>query len=635
MKKQSIINLENKIKQASQDYYTGNESISDNEFDELVDELKQLDPTNETISKVGWGYDIEEVKGDKVAHVYGKVGSLDKIHDVSEIPNSFSDGAFLLAKLDGASCVAYYQDGKLTKAVSRGNGLQGVDKTKQYEKIVNKYTLNLQNFTGAVRGEIVFSNSMWEQYKNKYPDAKFPRNIATGLFMRDEVSEDLSFVDFVPYKIQGSETIKEWFPSHLYLEILKSLNSWGFPQIEYEFVDTTFLTNNSMETIFSKWETYPMDGIVIQDRFFTVLSDNSFEYKNIAYKFKAEEKETTVKEVIWNLSKNNIMVPVVCVEPVELSGALVQKTSGFNYKYIVDNKIGKGAVIKMMRSGEVIPKINKVVFPSLVVTAPETCPVCGMPLTQEGVELVCSNPNCLNIEYSRLLSWLRVIGIRDLLGVGDIMLEDFVQLWKSTIYTTQDINLTVYDLYDKEYGVIVNKDYLINKLTPSAKEKFSQIIDNLSKPVTMDKLIVAANIRGLGETVSKKIASTIYECITDWNNVHKLTSIDGIGNDVKNRVLNARNIISKVFCLVEVVDPLKQVFSGSNTQITVTGSLSMPRKQFEAVCASKNIVLSDNVKSSKYLVTNNPLSGSSKIKNAAKYSIPIISEEEFRKLFGV
>ena len=334
MKKQNIIKLETQIKQAAQNYYTGNQTITDTQFDNLVQQLKEADPTNDTINKVGWGYNVEEVKGDKVVHKYGKVGSLDKIHSVAEIPKSYIDGVILTAKLDGASCVAYYENGKLVKAVSRGNGLQGVDKTKQFEKITQKYTLDLQNFTGAIRGEIVFSNTMWEQYKTKYPDAKFPRNIATGLFMRDEISEDLCFIDFVPYKVQGSEDL-QMFPTQCYLGILKALQAWGFPQIQYELVNVETLTDSFMTQLFNSWNTYPMDGIVIQNRFFNLNSDNGFEYDDIAYKFKAEEKETTVKEVIWNLSKNNIMVPVVCVEPVELSGAVVQKTSGFNYKYLV------------------------------------------------------------------------------------------------------------------------------------------------------------------------------------------------------------------------------------------------------------------------------------------------------------
>ena len=635
MKKQKILTLEKQIKQAAQDYYTGKATITDARFDMLVDELREVDPSNKTVNTVGWGYDINAVKGDKVAHKYSSVGSLSKIHSVSEIPSSFNAGAILTAKLDGASCVAYYENGSLVKAVTRGNGITGVDKTKHYEKVISKYNVRVNNFTGAIRGEIVFSNNAWYHYKEKYPNAKFPRNIATGLFMRDEVTEDLEFIDFVPYKIQGCET-PNLFTSQRYTEILMTLRSWGFPQMECKLVDTLSLSDESLLQLFNTWKQYPMDGIVIQNRFFSVNNDNGFEYTDIAYKFKAEEKLTTVKEVKWSLSKNNIMVPVVHVEPVELSGAVVQKTSGFNYKYIMDNNIGPGAVIKLMRSGEVIPYITEVVKPSLDLVKPENCPVCGMPLSADGVELLCSNSECDNIEYARLISWLKVIGIRDLLGVGDIMLEEFVQMWVQTLWSTVNVErVTVQDIYNKEYGIVANREFLLNKLTPASKLKFSTVIDNLTKEITMDKFLVAINVRGLGDTVCKKIASVIYDCILDWSQVDKITEIDGIGNDVKNRVLNARKIISKLFCLVPILEPKKPGFLTSHTQITVTGSLSMPRKQFETVCATKNIVLSDNVKSSKYVVTNDPNSGSSKLAKAAKYNIPIISETEFRKIFGV
>ena len=165
MQKKSILNLQNKIKQAAQDYYTGNTSISDEQFDSLVDKLKQKDPSNTILDKVGWGVDVDKVKGDKITHKYGLVGSLTKIHSITEIPaNLKTDMVCLTSKLDGASCVAYYKNGSLQYAVSRGNGSVGIDKTKQFEKIVKKYKLNLRDFTGAVRGEIVFSNNNWNKY---------------------------------------------------------------------------------------------------------------------------------------------------------------------------------------------------------------------------------------------------------------------------------------------------------------------------------------------------------------------------------------------------------------------------------------------------------------------------------------
>ena len=332
--------------------------MSDEKFDSLVDELKQQKPDSELLKTVGWGYDVKTVKGTKAQHKYGIVGSLNKIHDVNEIPSTFEDELIIPAKLDGASCVAYYSNGKLVKAVSRGNGTTGIDCTQKYQKIVEKNKLNLFGFTGAVRGEIVFSNTDWENYLIKYPDAKFPRNTATGLFMRDDATDDLEFVRFVAYKIHGSE---EYKGSILYTGILGMLSAWGFDVVPARGIRKNKIDDKALTELFEEYaQIYPVDGLVLQNNIVIISTNGQFIYKDVAYKFKAEEKETTVIDVEWNLSKNNIMVPVVNIEPVELSGATVRRASGFNAKYILNNKITCGTRVKVCRANEVIPKITEV-----------------------------------------------------------------------------------------------------------------------------------------------------------------------------------------------------------------------------------------------------------------------------------
>lgn len=630
MKRKSLLQLKKEIKTAAQDYYEGHPKISDGEFDILVDELSKSNPNDELLNKVGWGYDIHQINGEKINHLYGLVGSLSKVHSVNEISPSFrSKITVLSSKLDGASCVAYYNNGKFTHAVTRGDGTKGIIKDLQFNKIIEKYNLNIpKDFTGGIRGEIVMSNYNWVEYKLSNPDAKFPRNVATGLFMRDDVSDDLKYVDFVTYKIIGSENHK--FTT--YVEILETLEQWGFNIVDYYIsYDNNSLDDELITKVFSLWHKYPMDGVVIQTDI--KQNDSNIKYNDIAYKFQAEIKETTVTGVEWNLSKNNVMVPLIHVEPIELSGAIVSKTSGFNYEYIVNNNIGVGTIIKLCRSGEVIPHIVEIVK-STTAELPAKCPVCGQLLSVNGVELVCENEHCANIEKSRIFMWIETLGVRDILGVGDALLENLYAILQKYFNRA---NISVEDLYANN-GPLYNSlvaDTIIGQFTPSAAEKVRLIFNNLVKPANVDEVIYACNIRGLGKTICEKISHNLQDWFDTGNidYINQISDISGLGNAVKNAVLSSLNIFSRLFSLVELQSVEKHGISTPTTKIMITGALSVPRKQFEDACRVKNIYVTTSIKDCNYLITNDTASNSSKMQKALKNGITIISENDFRNLF--
>ena len=251
--KKSLISLQKNIEEKAQQYYEGNPTISDEEFDSMVEELKRVDQNNGVLKKVGWGYDVNKVDGNKHYHHFGIVGSLDKIHSFSELDSSYNFKWLIISeKLDGASCVAYYKDGDLVIALSRGNGEIGIDITDKFIKIINKYDLSEiknQMFTGAIRGEIVMSNEAWEQYKGIHEEAKSPRNVATGLMMKNEVSEDLQYIDFVTYKIHGWVGYKGIL---YYDEVLSKLQEFGFPTCWYFEGRKEEISDTKMQKEFDK-----------------------------------------------------------------------------------------------------------------------------------------------------------------------------------------------------------------------------------------------------------------------------------------------------------------------------------------------------------------------------------------------
>lgn len=632
--KKNLLNLEHTIQQKAQEYYEGNPTVTDKEFDELVDKLREERPESELLKTVGWGYNVNKVKGAKHNHDFGVVGSLDKVHNLSELPKSVflpHKWYIVTEKLDGASCVAYYENGKLLIALSRGNGTFGIDVTEKFKKIISKYDLTgLEHsyFSGAIRGEIVMSNNNWQAYKELYPDAKFPRNVATGLMMRDDVSEDLQYIDFVTYKIHGENNFRG---VTYYDDVLNRLSTFGFPTCWY--FDGRLGENLTEDEIhnkfFSKPDTYPCDGFVIQRNDGITVHDNGwYEYTDIAYKFEAHKENTTVVNVEWKLSKNNIMVPVIVVEPVELSGAIVMRATGHNYKNIIDSQIGKGAVISLMRSGEVIPFVKEVVTTADGVNVPTHCPVCGAELVEDGVNLVCKNPQCPNIEYSRLYKWVEVVGVRNILGVGPAIIDDILH------YLDQIFGVnTLKGLYTTLNSGFISLD-ISHMFTPAAAEKVKKVTKNLTTPIDFASVLVALNIQGLGDTNAKKLATLIYAYAEDEEALEsKLRAINGIGDFVVGVIKNNIELIR--YAIKNTVPIITPSQTSYKYQITVTGSLSVPREKFKQICEQNNILLSDNIKTSKYLITNNPNSGSSKLQKAAKLGIPILTEKDFVILAGL
>ena len=405
-----ILGLSAEIKDAAQKYYEdGSSPLTDLEFDAKVDELRELDPDADVLS-VGWGYDInaDSTPGEKVAHRYVVVGSLDKCHNWKELGPDFQWRSLAASlKLDGISIALYYKNGKLQQALTRGDGAIGIDITSKALKIEPglKQLKADKKFTGAVRGEIVMAFADFNAYAKLHPEAKNPRNTTAGLINAKEVSDDLKYLSIQVYTVIGDEnndaqfnrvnTMVSWlraqFPAVAPYKTLKELKST-------ELLDT-------MDALKDDWYgTYPADGIVL-NQLGTSREGNNIAYIAKAFKFKAESKVTEVVDVEWSLSKTHYLIPRVHVAPVELSGTTVEYCTGFNAQYIRDNSIGSGAKVEITKSGEIIPYILRVVEPSTP-AIPTKCPDCGTMLEWSGVHIQCPNSECSNAQRQDLSIWI-------------------------------------------------------------------------------------------------------------------------------------------------------------------------------------------------------------------------------------
>jgi len=624
--------LQEMLIKASQEYYTsGQSNMTDAEFDAALDQLKAEDPDNPIITQVGHGYSIDaDNSGQKVPHKYF-AGSLAKCHNWQEYPRQFKQDRYqnvgLSVKMDGLSVVMYYISGHLVQALTRGNGSVGFDITAKVKKIEPTFIdLSDVKFTGAVRGEILMSETKFEEYRKINPDAKNPRNTATGLIKGIYIDEnDLCFLNIIVYTVIGSEThlfdrytdVMKWLEIQFEGHVVKWIMT---PLHEMTFDDemTQFLEDHPVD--------FPYDGVVISLP--KLLHDgDEIKYDAVAYKFAAENAVTEVVDVEWSLTKTKYLVPRIKVQQVHLSGANIQYATGFNAKFILDNQIGAGAIVRIMRSGEVIPYIQDIVKPADVVL-PATCPCCGEELVWNGVHLQCPNADCGDAAIQNLLIWVK--NIAPTFGLGDKLILDFFRS----------------EFEEPSISAVYERGQITNTATYSVQYSLwiKMYNDLFTNKVTLEAALGALNIPRLGEITCRKLACRpelvlkIYHSAEDNKQLSVTDMIDvstyiGAANTEAiasnlSKFQNLRYIWNNIKFSSEQKD------TSSMRKVAITGKLSVKRSEFESELLAAGYVASDSVTSDTFaLITDDPNSSSSKNVKATKLNVPKLSEHEFRSKY--
>ena len=252
------------------------------------------------------------------------------------------------AKLDGCSFVADYDNGEFVSGTSRGDGTNGTNWTGKLKYILPK-TIKTKNPI-TIRGELVM---LGDAYKTL--GMKNPRNGVTGIMGEDRIlPEKLKYVSALVYDILGTD-----MPA---VEIFETLEL-DFTVPFWRVMNVTDTTEEDLKTLYLKWKEeadFWMDGLVISEVNY-VNEDVYYPELKVAFKVNSEGVPTKVVGVEWNTSMLGSITPVVLLEPVEIDGTTVKRASGYNAKYILDNKIKIGTTVYIIKSGEIIPKIIKVV----------------------------------------------------------------------------------------------------------------------------------------------------------------------------------------------------------------------------------------------------------------------------------
>lgn len=630
MKQDRISTLERLIRRYQASYYNGEAEISDAEFDALWDELKALDPSNELFKQVG----RDSVDGfPKAIHLI-PMGSQEKAAN----PDEFRAWAAKIAapvyvvqyKLDGASLELQYEEGRLVRAVSRGDGVIGDDITENARRIKGVLTQLDQNFSGGVRGEVLMPRAIWQ---TKYKDKANCRNAANGLMRRkDGVGcEDL---ELVCYDVSDPKNDTLFTDE---LEKIRWLEKRGFlvtPVRVFSDIDEIIRYREEMAVQRDKLP-YDIDGLVIKDKK-TDMADlrRARPERQIALKFDLEEAVTILRAVEWSES-GATYTPIGIVDPVRLAGTTVQRANLNNPDMIRALGLKIGSPVRVVKRGEIIPKIEGLALSAQEkinphtlrdITLPTLCGTCGASLVDGGTRLYCPNPRCPKRIHHRIEKWISVLDIREF---GDKLLQRLYESGRLTriadLYTLTEEELSAMD----RMGELSAKKVLRNLRTP--------------RSLSLSTFIAGFDFDGVGELIMERVTSAGYNSLEKLRaaTVEELSKIFGLG-EITARIITeglreTRDDMDAVLAtgIISIASPPSeenQVLRGYS--FCFTGELkNMNRSEAETkVKALGGQVKSSVVKDLSFLVTNDPGSGSSKNQKARELGIPVINEDLFLEL---
>ena len=630
-------------------YNTGSTIMSDAEYDKLYNELEELE--KETGIVLGGsrtqnvGYEVTSYLP-KVRHPR-RMLSLDKTKDREQLRDWLGDQkGFLSWKLDGLTVCLYYDDGKLTQAVSRGNGEVGEDMTANARHI--KGIPAQIPFKGhlALRGEALIGYSDFERVNDSLPEGtepyKNPRNLASGtlrsLDSRVVAERSVNFFAFALVEAEGLEC-------NSVTEQLDLLGSLGFQRIFGKLVDK----DSIIKTI--EWfereivnNDFPSDGLVLtydDVAYGASLGETVHHPRNsMAFKWADETADTTLREIIWSPSRTGLINPIAVFDTVELEGTSVSRAMLHNISIMKKLNLCVGDTVSVYKANMIIPVVgeNKTMHDVDVVTpaVAKTCPACGaetkLVLSDGDVEtLFCPNHDCPAKHLGKFEHFVQ----RDAMNI--------VGMASSTIKSFVDNGL-LRELSDF-YHLREHKDKIVT-LEGYGEKSYELLVNSIeaSRNVELSRVLYSLGIPNIGRSVSRLICGTY----TKPEELERLTAeelvlIDGIGevlaNDYVAFFANEKNLKEYHDLLAELTikEPDQvNIDSGiAGKTFVITGAVHIYKNRSELkdlIEANGGKVASAVSSKTDYLINNNVSSGSGKNKKAKELGIPIISEEDFQAL---
>lgn len=645
----SIYELIDKLNRYTKAYDEGHPLISDKEWDDLYFELKQKEEKtgiiypNSPTQKIN--YEIVS-QLNKVEHNHPML-SLDKTKDINDIIKFFHGQEFIcMFKMDGLTVSLTYEDGKLVRAETRGDGRIGEDVTHN-AKVIENIPQTIPNKNKViVDGEIICRKDDFEEFKEEY---KNPRNFAAGsirLLSAEECAKrKLSFIawDLIDSPLSMTERIE-------------ALTDLGFTTVPYLYgFDVEWAFNymeetdpDNLDNFVYDHDVYPTDGYVFKfndTAYGDKQGQTDHHFKNaIALKLYDEKYETKLKYINWTMGRTGILTPVAVFDPIDIEGSMVEKASLHNVN-VMEDLLGYypyvGEKLQVFKANKIIPQIAKA-GPKLdyativrdcgtVLLIPETCPVCNgetrlIISKDNAANLYCTNLQCPGKLINKLDHFCGKKGL-DIKGLSKATFEKLIDWgWLNQLEDIFNLNN-----YKKEW---INKaGFGLASVT-----KILQSIET-SKNTTLEAFLSAIGIPLIGQANAKELTK-IFKTYEDFraaieDQTYTFENIYGFGSEMNESLKNfdyteADKLSSYLIFTKEENKENKNKLNGLS--IVITGKLTEFKNRDELkkiIEENGGKVISSISQKTTLLINNDINSTSSKNLFAKEHDIPIITERQF------
>ena len=650
-------------------YNQAKTEISDADFDTLWDELKGLNPQHPQLQRVGAEVDPGTVKVDHMFPMRSLnkgVNDEDIAHFVKE--SSLESTRFISQpKLDGSALSLEYRKGRLVRAATRGNGNRGEDVTKNARKVENvPHTLGVE-VDMHIRGEVVMKKSVFEEkYRNISPN---PRNLAAGALRQKKADgkADASDLVFLAYDAKfpneaSRHPDSEAPPSDPYDSfILEWLSNTAGVEPAPWIVHDADAEEASIESLCQetrvwseKRESYAfeIDGLVfkvddLEKRDLLGMTAHHPRWA-LAWKFPPEEATSVLLSVDWQTGRTGTITPVARIAPQRVGGVTVENTTLHNLGEVERLGIQVGDKVRIVRRGDVIPKIEATLGPATQqdvegrvhadgepfkgalpqrrsISPPDACPACDGPIEVEGAFLRCPDVHCRARLGRSVLYYCRAL---EMDGIGEKLVEQLID---------EDLVSSIADLYRLDENMLLSLDRMGKK---SADNVLNEI--NKSRSMPFSRFLSALGIPGIGPELAtsmsyhfqtpERLFEWIGKTLIDDAEMGEITSIDGVGDIValqlRDGMLHRKDAILDLLTHLSLEKDVRIAGGGPFEGMTfcVTGTLSESRKNIQARIKSAGGKVVGSVSGNLSVLVVGANAGS-KLAKAEKLNLTVWNEE--------